>query len=259
MAEESSVNQSLNKALDILNYFDEKNPSRGLSQLAKVSGYPKATVYRILNTFEKNGFLRKVHIDGKANQYELGIRFLELGSIVSENLEIVDVARPFMKELRDNINEDVQMVMREENHVYYVEKFMCSHPVRLFTKKGRKAGFTAGACPRAILSFLDDHEINILLGEEEFIKYTEGTIVEKEKLWHMIRESREVGYTISYGEMEAHTIGIGVPIYDYKENVVGAISIAGPDQRFTKDKLPYLIEKTLNTANSISRALGYRG
>ncbi|QEK11400.1 IclR family transcriptional regulator [Crassaminicella thermophila] len=252
------INQSLDKALSLLNYFTVENPVRGLSEISRLSSIPKATVYRLFNTFEKNGYLRKVDVSGKQNQYKLGMKFLQLGTIVSETIEIKEIALPYMKRLRDELNEDVQLVMRENNHAIYVEKLICSHPVRLFTKTGRTASLNAGACPRAILSFLEDDEIREILDTETLIKYTENTIVEKKKVWEMIKESREKGYTISFGEMEPQTIGVGAPIFDHTKKVVAAISTAGPEQRFHKARFPEIIQKTKQTAMDISKALGYK-
>ncbi|MCT4619662.1 MAG: IclR family transcriptional regulator [Marinisporobacter sp.] len=256
--QDQSINQSLDKALGLLKYFTAENPVRGLSEIARLSSIPKATVYRLFNTFEKNGYLRKIDISGKQNQYQLGMKFLELGVLVSEALEIKEIAVPFMRKLRDEINEDVQLVMREKNQAIYVEKLICTHPVRLFTKTGRTASLNAGACPRAILSFLEDDEINQIIEEESFAKYTENTIVQKEKLWELIRRSRKHGYTISFGEMEMQTIGIGAPIFDYRKKVVAAISTAGPVQRFDEEKIDEIIQKVKNTAKEISKALGYK-
>ncbi|WP_319370478.1 IclR family transcriptional regulator [uncultured Ilyobacter sp.] len=256
---DNSINQSLDKALSLLEYFDAENPIRGLSEISRLSSIPKATVYRLLNTFEKNGYLIKIDTGGRQGQYKLGMKFLELGTMVSESIELKEIAFPHMKNLRDDINEDVQLVIRDKNHAIYVEKLISKHPVRLYTKIGRTASLNAGACPRAILSFLKDEEIESIFENTEFIKYTENTIIDKEKLLKLISESRKTGYTISYSEMEMQTIGIGAPIFDYTKNVVGALSTAGPDQRFTPDKFPEIIKKVKETAMKISRELGYKG
>ncbi|WP_129598173.1 IclR family transcriptional regulator [Anaerophilus nitritogenes] len=258
MEQENQINQSLDKALHILQYFTLENPVRGLSELTRLSSIPKATVYRLLNTFEKDGYLRRVDLDGKKNQYKLGVKFLQLGTIASESIEIKEIALPFMKKLRDTINEDVQLVMKEDNYAIYVEKIMSSHPVRLFTKTGRPASFNAGACPRAILSFLEDEEIHHILKEESLMKYTHNTITDPNELWEMILDSRKKGYTISFGEMEDQTVAVGAPIFDYRKKVVASISTAGPQQRFHEERFPEIIQRTKETALEISKALGYK-
>lgn len=256
--EQNNINNSLDKALELLNYFTMEAPIRGLSEISRDSSIPKATVYRLFNTFEKNGFLQKVDIEGKKNQYKLGMRFFELGMIVSQSIELKEIAIPIMRKLRDLLNEDVQLAIRENNHAIYIEKLICTHPVRLFTKIGRIAPLTAGACSRAILSFLDDEDINEILKQEDFVKYTDITIMNEEELWRKIYESRKMGYTISFGELEPQTVSVGVPIFNYSTNVIASISVAGPEQRFNDDVLPMIIEETKKTAQKISKVLGYK-
>lgn len=255
--QQNNINSSLDKALDLLKYFSEEHPVRGLSEISRESSIPKATVYRLLNTFEKNGFLQKVDINGQQNQYKLGMKFFELGMCVSESIDLKELAFPLMEKLRDLLNEDVQLVIRDKNHAIYIEKLICTHPVRLFTKKGRQVPLSAGACSRAILSFLDDEDINEVLNNEPLVKYTEITIVKKEELWKSIKESRRKGYTISFGELEPQTVSVGVPIFDYSQKVIASISVAGPEQRFTDKLLSLIIKETKRTAKEISKILGY--
>lgn len=255
--QQNNINNSLDKALDLLKYFSEENPVRGLSEISRISSIPKATVYRLFNTFEKNGFLQKVDIQGKQNQYKLGMKFFELGMIVSESIKLKETALPFMEKLRDLLNEDVQLAVQENNYAIYIEKLICTHPVRLFTKVGKRAQLSAGACARAILSFLQDEEIQEILDSEPLERYTEITIVDKDELWKKIEESRIKGYTISFGELEPQTVSVGAPIFDYSQKVIAAISVAGPEQRFNSENLPLIIEETKKTAAEMSKVLGY--
>ena len=254
---DNSINKSLEKALNLLEYFDESHEVWGLTELSKKSGVSKATLYRMFNTYEKQGFLQRIDIQGKTNQYRLGLKFLEFGTLVSDRLEIKKIAYPYMMSLKNEINEDVQLILKDNNHAIYVEKIKCDHPVRLYTKIGRRATFNAGACPRAILSFLSDEEIEEIINAIDFIQYSQNTIMDQEALWKTIKIARQRGYTVSHGEMEEQTVAIGAPIFNYTKEVVASISIAGPEQRFTEDKMDYLVEKTLETANKISKALGY--
>lgn len=112
-------------------------------------------------------------------------------------------------------------------------------------KFGRSATLNAGACLRAILSFLEDSEIEDIMKNSDFKKYTDSTVVDNNKLWKMIKDARKNGFTISYGEIKKHTVAIGVPIFNHNKKVIASISIAGPEQRFKKEKLDYFVKKLL--------------
>ncbi|MGE5630633.1 MAG: IclR family transcriptional regulator [Caulobacteraceae bacterium] len=252
-----ALNNSLDKALKLLLFFTPERNTIGLSELSRISGMPKATVYRLISTLQEHGFIDKASILGRDSQYKLGLRFLELGKLVSEGLEIRKIALPYMEKLRDEINECVQLVIKDHDEAVYIEKLECSRLIRLYTRTGRRAPLYGGACPRAILTFLKDEEINSILDSESMTKVTDYTVVDKQKLLELIKEDRKRGYTVSYGELEPETAAIGAPIIDHTGSVVASISIAGPEQRFTEKELPYLVEKLLKTSKAISRALGY--
>lgn len=256
--EKNNTNSTLEKALDILKYFTSECPVRGLSEISRISSIPKATVYRFFNTFEKSGFLEKVDVTGKQNQYRLGMKFFELGSIVADSIELKEIALPYMTKLRDELNEDIHLIIRDKNQALCVEKLTCNHPVRLFTKIGRVTSLTAGACARAILSFLDDEEIDKILQEDCFEKYTENTIVDKEELLNSIKESRKKGVIVSFGELELQTVSIASPIFNHSGKAIASISVAGPEQRFNKEILEKCEEAVKRYARDISAMLGYK-
>lgn len=253
-----AMNNSLDKAFMLLSYFTAERSVIGLSELSRLSGIPKATVYRLISTLQEHGFISKVSIMGRDNQYKLGLRFLEYGELVSENLEIRKIALPYMERLRDNINECVQLIIREKNEAIYIEKLECSQYIRLYTRTGRRAPLYGGACPRAILTFLSDDEIDKILKACSLTKITDNTIVDIEKLYKLIESDRRRGFTVSYGELEPETVAIGAPIFNYTGNVIASISIAGPCNRFTEKAIPHLADKLLKTTQEISKALGYK-
>ncbi|MPN32660.1 HTH-type transcriptional regulator KipR [bioreactor metagenome] len=124
---------------------------------------------------------------------------------------------------------------------------------------GRRAPLYAGACPRAIFSFLPDEEIDKILSKVELIKYTKNTVIDKDEIWKTIKETRKLGYTISYSELAEETYAIGAPIMDYTGNVAGSLSIVGPENRLNDDTIDLYVSEVLKATRGISRALGYRG
>ncbi|HYF82625.1 MAG TPA: IclR family transcriptional regulator [Clostridia bacterium] len=255
--ENKALNNSLDKALKLLTYFNADRRIIGLSELSRLSNIPKATVYRLISTLQAHGFISKVSILGKDNQYKLGLRFLEYGKLVSEDLEIRKIALPYMERFRDKVNECVQLIIRDNDEAMYIEKLECTRDIRLYTRTGRRAPLFGGACPRAILTFLPDDEIDRILESRPLVKVTEGTIVNKIKLIELIKQDRQRGYTISYGELEPETVAIGAPIFDHMGSVIASVSVAGPDSRFTEKEIPYLLDELLRTTKDISTALGY--
>lgn len=253
-----SKNNSLDKALSLLNYFDESRDTIGLSELSRLSCIPKATVYRMLSTMESRGFLQKVDVMGRESQYKLGLKFLELGNIVSNNIELKAIAKPYMESLRSAINECSQLVVQSGDEAIYIEKLECTRPVKAYTRVGRRAPLYAGACPRAIFSFLPDEEIEKILNKIKLTKYAKNTVIDKEEIWKSIKEARKLGYTISHSELAEETFAIGAPIRDYTGNIVGSLSIVGPENRLNENTIDLYVAEVLKATQEISEALGFR-
>lgn len=249
-----SKNKTVVRSMDILNLFRDHS-KLSLDEIVQLSGMPKTSVHRMAGSLEDMGFLKK-DTDGK---YSLGILFLEFGQMVKERMDIREIALPTMNYLRDEANEAVNLVIKEGNEAVYIEKLDTMHPVRVFTKIGRKAPLYGGACPRAILAFLPQTELDQYLNEIELISFASGTINDKEQLQQVLAECRKNGYTVSNSELEDYTAAVAAPIFDSNNQVVASISIAGPSMRFQEEHLLELIRLIKNGANEISYKLGWRG
>ncbi|WP_424768438.1 IclR family transcriptional regulator [Paenibacillus sp. sgz302251] len=245
-------NKTVVKSLDLLNLF-LSHEKLSLNEMVQLSGIPKTSIHRMIGSLEEMGFLHK----DKEGKYSLGLLFLQFGQLVAERLDIRQVARPVMQALRDEFEEAVNLVIKDRNECIYIEKLESTHPVRLYTKIGRRAPLYAGACARIILSFLPEKEREQYLNTINLAPFALGTITDMEKLRQMLEESRLQGYSISHSELEDHTASLAAPIFDHSGQVVGGLSIAGPDVRFQEDRLPELIERVKRSANDISQKLGW--
>ncbi|MGR2792021.1 IclR family transcriptional regulator [Bacillus subtilis] len=245
-------NKTVVKSMALLKLFLHK-PSLTLSELVSLTGMPKTSVHRMVSSLEEMGFLSR----DASGAYSLGLVFLEFGQLVADRLDIRKIAKPVMEELCREVDEAVQLIMRDGNEAIYVEKIEGTQTVRLYTAIGRRSPLYAGACARSILSFLPREEIEAYIKQTELISIGSGTITDPEKLLQEIDASVQNGYTVSYSELENYTAAIGAPIFNHKRQVAAGISIAGFEARFTEDRLPYLTEKVKDAALQISRKIGY--
>ena len=141
--------------MDILELFFD-HPALTFQEMIDLSGIPKSSVYRMIRSLEEIGFLEK----GEDTKYRLGTIFLKFGHLVSSRIDIRQIAVPIMEELHKEINEAINLAIREGDEAVYIEKIDKFQSVRLYTAIGRRSPLYAGACPRAILSFLSDEELN---------------------------------------------------------------------------------------------------
>ncbi len=248
------TNKTVVKSLDVLNLFLTR-PALQLNEMVELSGMPKTSVHRMVKSLLDMGFLQR----DEQGRYSLGLLFLQFGQLVADRLDIRHVALPLMNQLRDEVGEAVNLIVKDGKEAIYIEKVDTQHPVRLYTKIGRRAPLYAGACSRIILAFLPDEEREQYLRETELAPIGRGTITDRDELRRAIERSRRQGYTVSHSELENDTAAVAAPLFNYTGRMVAGLSIAGPESRFQADRLPYLVERVKQTAKEISARLGWKG
>lgn len=251
------MNQSVLKALSLLTLFSEGETDLTLSELAERSKLPKPTVFRLLSSLEHMGFVSKSKYSDQDVRYRLGLKLLELGGIVADQLELRHIALPFMKKLQSDINETVHLVIREGNEAIYIEKVESNHALRLYTRVGRRSQLSLGSGPQLLLAFLPKTDQEKIISQMSFRKFTENTILSKDELMKKIEIIRKQGFSLSYGEQDEGTLGISYPVYNRNAEVVAALSVSGPVSRLSGSHREYAQLKTEEVAKDISLELGY--
>ena len=85
----------------------------------------------------------------------------------------------------------------------------------------------------------------------------EQTITNIDALRANLDQIRKKGYAVSRGEWIIDASGTAAPIFDQRGQISAAISISGPGQRFTDEKIKEMAELLVKEAAQISFELGY--
>ncbi|MGG1662682.1 IclR family transcriptional regulator [Brevibacillus sp. NRS-1366] len=250
------MNQSVGKALKLLQYFSLERPKLSLAEIAKMSGLSKPTAYRFLKALEEEGFITRSSLAHEDRLYQLGLRLLALGNLVQEQIEVRKLALPHMARLRDELDEVIHLVVRERREAVYVERVETDRPMRLFTRIGLRTPLYAGSGPRLLFAYMRREEQEEMLRQLTLAPYTDATITDASELRQVLHEIRERGYSVSYGEYVTGTLGISAPIRDHTEKVIASLTIAIPGDTFQPEKTEHLIKRIRETAKDISRECG---
>ena len=247
-------NTTVIKTLDILNLF-ARYDKLSLQELMNLSGMPRTSLLRMLASLEEMGFLQK---DGHG-KYALGLIFLEFGQRVAERLDIRGIALPVMRQLQQDADEAVNLIIVDGNDAVYIEKIETSHPVKAYTAIGRRAPLYGGACPKILLAFMPEAERERYIQETKLVQYAQGTIVDKEELRQEIQMIRSRGYSVSHSELRDFTSAVAVPIFNQEGHCVAGLSLVGLTVRFTADRIDRFVPLLKAAAGEISGQMGWRG
>lgn len=254
MKQKTSRSSSVDKALKLLNCFTEQDYRLTLDDIVEKTEIPRSTVFRMLTSLEDYGYIKETKVSNKT-WYSLGYVFLEKGFMVHRNLDIREYAHETMISLRNELNMNVQLAIREGMEALYIDQVQSWRPIRLYPAIGRRAPLYVAACPRILLAFLRPVEQKRILDQVDFQKFTSNSPNSKEEIITILDKIREQHYSYSYGELFEGTIALAVPVfYPSSNNVIAALSIIGLESDFEKDVNAY-VPKLQQAAQEISHKI----
>lgn len=245
---------SVEHACRILFLFSFGQPEWGITEMSQALGLSKSRVHHLCKTLVQSGVLEQ---DVKSRKYRLGVRLLEMGGVVLSRLEAGDEGRLCLNELVMAVNETVHLGVLYDAEVVFVHK---REPPKRTIRMGSRIGWRAPAYSTALgkvqLAYAPEEVLHRVI-EKGLKPYTRRTITDPAHLRQEMQMIRERGYAIDDAETEDGLRCVAVPIRDFRNEVVGAISISGPEGRICNSHLSYLIKRLKQTGRSFSG--GVRG
>ena len=108
-----------------------------------------------------------------------------------------------------------------------------------------------------MLAFLSPQRQAQILQSISLEPLTSKTITSIEMLRQELEKAREQGFAVSYGEWIEDAAGVAAPILDQEGEVVAALSISGPIQRFKDENVTTYCDEVRRVAARISESMGF--
>lgn len=247
--------QAIDRAVMILRCFSEKKRELRLSDISGELDLNKSTVHGILSTLKYHGLIDQ---DEETQKYRLGLGLIELGSIVMNSMDVREIAEPFIRDIRDRLQETIHLGTLDKSEVVYIDKQESNQSMRITTTIGARKPAYCTALGKAMLAYLPPEILTELL-PEQLPKFTPTTITDKSQLLEELSKIRKNGYSFDNEENIEGLKCVGAPIFDHTGNARYGISVSGPAIRMTQDKITEAITILTAAAKEISYRLGYRG
>jgi DNA-binding IclR family transcriptional regulator len=245
---------SVERAFDILNLFGSQCPELSMTEIARALGLHKSTTASLIYTLEANGFLSQ---NPDTRKYRLGLKLVERAFAMLDQIEIRQVAYPFLRDLRDQWNETVNLAIMDGPDVVYVERLLGTKALGMRSEVGRRAPAHATALGKAILACLPAAGVQTFVAQYGLAALTPRTITQPAEFLAEIEKTREQGYAVDDEENEIGGRCVAVPVFDHTGQPVAAVSVSAPTARLPVSEFPQAGAMVRETARSISRGLGY--
>ncbi|WP_202396866.1 IclR family transcriptional regulator domain-containing protein [Teichococcus coralli] len=231
----------LGKACDVLEAVAAAPGGIAQSELMAQLGLSRTTTYRILGVLVARGLLRQ---DPARRVYAVGFRLMEIAQGMGHGAwsapDLPAVAAPELRSLRDATGETAYVAVLEGREVVALGKFEGAHEVRSAARLGQRKPLHCTSQGKAILAFLPDGERDKLLKRLPMTPLTHHTITDRRRLASALRIVQARGFATDDEEIVEGVRCVGAPVLDPEGTVVGAVSVAGPAWRMTRERLDLL-------------------
>ncbi|HWO97627.1 MAG TPA: IclR family transcriptional regulator [Bacillus sp. (in: firmicutes)] len=242
---------SVKKICNILNCFTGDEPVLGNSEIAEKLEMNPSTVHHLVRTLCEEGILIQDH----KKKYRLGWKLLEWSNHVMFQQDIYSEAIPLVEELVRKFSGTVHIGMFDQGDVVFVLKVTSKDSLAIPTYVGARKPAYCTSTGKVLLSYNPSLvQPTITKG---LLRRSKNTITDVQNLHMELKEIRKRGYATSNDENELGLYGIAAPIRSYTGRTVAALNLVGPIAYMQGSERKAIIQSVIQTANLISKELGY--
>jgi IclR family pca regulon transcriptional regulator len=240
--ERSQSLQSLERGMAVIQVFSRERPALTLSEVARHTGFTRATCRRILLTLESLGHVRS---DGRL--FSLTPRVLSLGWAYLASLNLSELAQPLMEDLGERMKESCSMATLDLPDIVYVARVPTRRIMTIALGVGARLPAHATSMGRVLLAALPEDELDRYLAKTPLERFTEHTITDPDELRAAVAQTRVDGWAMVDQELEIGLRSVAAPIRQPPRGTIAAINMSAATHRVSIEEfrariLPALLE-----------------
>lgn len=240
--------QSVENALALLEALCEEGDEVSLSRLSERLDMKKASLFRLLATFENHGYVER---EQGSRKYRLGLSAYEIGQKFLSRMSILRKARSVMDQLAREFDEAAYLIVRRQDEVLFLEMVDCAQQVKIVSLVGKRFPVASTAAGKIFLAFQAETPIDPPLPGT-----ATSDLINPEEAGRI----RAAGYCIDHSGVGEGTTCLAVPLFSAEHEVAGTLALLGPDFRMSRERIEQQLLPALVTAGEVvSSRLGYLG
>jgi DNA-binding IclR family transcriptional regulator len=183
------------------------------------------------------------------------MRLLELGNLVKSRLNVRDAALAPMRDLHKQIQQPVNLSVRQGDEIIYVERAYSERSgMQVVRAIGGRAPLHLTSVGKLFLANDEPLRVRAYATRTGLNGHTKNSLTQLPALERELSKVRQYGVARDNEELELGVRCMAAGIYDDQGKLVAGLSISAPAERLEDGWLP----KLQATAATISETLGYR-
>ena len=232
--------RSVENALHLLEALADEGGNCSLAQLSQRLDMTKASLFRLMATFENHGYVERGQHSG---EYQLGLAAFEVSQKLLSKMTLLRKARPVMTQLVRQCNETVYLVVQRKQEVLFLEMLDNDQKVKIVPLTSQRFPLQNCAPGRVFLAF---NEMNTQL------------LANQPQLVNEIDHCRNRHYCIDHNGVGEGSTCMAVPLFEAGKTIVGCLALITPSFRTDEDRINKELLPALKAAGEmISAQLGY--
>jgi len=233
--------RSVENALFLLEALAEEDSRCSLAQLSQRLGMTKASLFRLMATFESHGYVERKQDSG---EYKLGLAAFEVGQKLLSRMTLLHKARPIMGQLVRQCNETAYLVVQRDQDVLFLEMSDNDQKVKVVSLAGRRFPVESCAAGKIFLAY-DSRKNKVLIKNHP-------------ELATELELCRQRGALIGHNSLGEGSTCIAVPLFCTGNKLAGCLAMVGPSFRMEEERSTKQLLPAIKTAGEmISARLGH--
>jgi DNA-binding IclR family transcriptional regulator len=224
---------ALARGLAILQCFTTTRKQLGSAEIARLTGLPQPTVWRLCRTLVQGGFLA---VAPGTQRLQLGASVLALGFAASAAFDILEIVRPRMQQLADRYNAACSVAGRDGLEMVYLQRCEAEAMFGMNLQRGSRLPIAKSTLGWAHLVGLPQPTRDALLRELRKADPEQSRSVESD-LPNALRDYERKGFLLRRGLTHREIIALAVPIVSTTSSQVLAINCSGNRRDLTARQL----------------------
>ena len=242
-----SAVKTLKKALGLLQFIAASDRPITVAAVALGAGVSRPTAHRLCQTLVTEGFLSQDEVSGRLS---IGYGVLPLAASHLDNNRLRLESLPHLNTLAQLTKQRVNLGVLFRKEILYLAGIEKPSLPMIYSRFGKTAPAHCCSMGKAILANLPKEDVNDVFSSKP-IQETSNSITDFATFEKELSTIRKQGYAIDHEEHLMRTFCVGFAIFNGHGEIVGAISVSGPNLDVILENL----ENIRYTAELISHLL----